>query len=355
MHHLTSFSSQSYTLYIASSAQYPYIVVVGEESAIDILAEVRRMTITLSNNDAQDQHHYLKPFTNQLDVGISRIAVQMPRNRAFPPGGEPFGDETFLAILREDTKGPLTCLNPTQAKFQYLPTVSGPRQSGTTTTTITTTSVADVDNTRSKAAVPAIQYKWTSRNNRKGRHALVVFCKASEKTEHLAVQSTATWRPVLDTLWRMLTFYPFWDISWGVAFVFTWGSALWVLNGLFVFLPFVYPASTFHDQVLIGGGVSAFIGATVFELGSVLLFLESVNEDRVGCFGWEVERVLCGGGGDLEQHGSAGSILTTTATPDLKTCRHHHQNKQSLLASSMPRDMACQGSKAGRQWSWFPS
>ena len=44
--------------------------------------------------------------------------------------------------------------------------------------------------------------------------------------------------------------------------------------------------------MLYGGGITAFIGATIFELGSVLLMLEAVNENREGCFGWVVERVM---------------------------------------------------------------
>ena len=33
---------------------------------------------------------------------------------------------------------------------------------------------------------------------------------------------------VLRTIGRMLTDYPYYDISWLVAYVFTWGSIVWV-------------------------------------------------------------------------------------------------------------------------------
>ena len=51
------------------------------------------------------------------------------------------------------------------------------------------------------------------------------------------------------------------------------------------FCPFTNPKSEFPGEVLYGGGVTAFIGATVFEIGSVLLMFEAVNENRAGCFG----------------------------------------------------------------------
>ena len=38
--------------------------------------------------------------------------------------------------------------------------------------------------------------------------------------------------------------------------------------------------------------MTAFVGATIFELGSVLLMLEAVNENRADCFGWALEEVL---------------------------------------------------------------
>jgi hypothetical protein len=58
------------------------------------------------------------------------------------------------------------------------------------------------------------------------------------------------------------------------------GSAVWVINGCFVWLPLAAPWTEFPTEYDIGGGVTAFIGATIFEIGSVLLMLEAVNENR---------------------------------------------------------------------------
>jgi len=53
-----------------------------------------------------------------------------------------------------------------------------------------------------------------------------------------------------------------------------------VINGFMVLLPLVAPWSAFPSEAELGGGVSAFIGATIFEFGSVLYMLEAVNENR---------------------------------------------------------------------------
>lgn len=39
-------------------------------------------------------------------------------------------------------------------------------------------------------------------------------------------------------------------------------------------------------NILCTGGITAFIGATIFEIGGVLLFLEAINADREQNFGW---------------------------------------------------------------------
>ena len=79
--------------------------------------------------------------------------------------------------------------------------------------------------------------------------------------------------------------YPYWDVSWLVATIFTLGSLIWVINAFFVYLPLTQPSTLFNNEILLGGGVSAFVGATIFEIGSVLLMIEALNENQAGCFG----------------------------------------------------------------------
>ena len=83
----------------------------------------------------------------------------------------------------------------------------------------------------------------------------------------------------------MMRQYPYWDVSWLVATIFTLGSVVWVINAFFSYLPLAQPSTSFHNEVLVGGGVSAFVGATIFEIGSILLMIEACNDNNTGCFG----------------------------------------------------------------------
>lgn len=281
---------------------------------------------------------------------------KMSRNHIFHHRYEPFRHQPSLILQQDKTTGPFDFLNPTLARFQptFMAEVSPNRSEDIHE--FLASSQGPVQES------PSVEFKWTSRNNRKGRHTIVVPPSSpthqDQEIKCATPECTAHWRPVAHTLWLMLTYYPVWDISWCIAFSFTLGSAIWVLNGLLVFLPFVQPSWTFHNQVLVGGGVSAFVGATVFQIGGILLLLEAVNENREGCFGWTVEQIY------QEHHGQNRPNVVYRFKPNLGACRHHHHNKKSLLgtpqsaaASPMRSDAESQvsGSKSQRSWSWCPS
>jgi len=158
----------------------------------------------------------------------------------------------------------------------------------------------------------------------------------------------------------MVVKYPVWDVSWWVAYIFTWGSIIWCINALFSFLPFVRPNDYFPTESLYGGGITAFIGATVFEVGSVFLMLEAVNEDHSGCFGWAVEQVWA-----EHEHHEKGANLRMR--PDSQACKHHHSNKRTFLSTGdtqstgKPQTIIEQKSHpaangpAERTWTWCPT
>ncbi|KAE8442812.1 hypothetical protein EG329_002845 [Mollisiaceae sp. DMI_Dod_QoI] len=140
--------------------------------------------------------------------------------------------------------------------------------------------------------------------------------------------------------------YPIYDISYLVAVIFTLGSVVWVINAFFVWLPLELPSSEFPGEIADAGGITAFIGATIFEIGSVFLMIEAVNEERADCFGWAIEEVL-------EQ----GQKLIRVS-PD--GCHHHHLNRRNLVG----KGRAVIGrkerkneptSKDARTWTWWPS
>lgn len=166
-----------------------------------------------------------------------------------------------------------------------------------------------------------IEFKWRSRDNRKGRHTLLVD-PSDSSGKYITPKPTTTLHAAGQGILRMVTQYPYWDVSYLVAIIFTLGSVVWVINAFFAWLPLVRPSTEFHNELLYGGGITAFIGATIFEIGSVLLMFEAVNENRAGCFGWALEKVLEGNGRRREK-------LRIRADKD--GCSHHHTNKHNLV------------------------
>lgn len=155
----------------------------------------------------------------------------------------------------------------------------------------------------------APSFFWRSRDHRKGRHTLLV---AQSGPGLGGPSKTATLRNTLATTSRLFTTFPYWDISWVVAVLFVIGSTVWVINGFFVFLPLVRPETEFGTEVIVGGGVTAFIGATIFIIGSWGYVLEVINEDESMCFGWAVRDVK----GKVED-GLVGRLM-----PCPEDCRH---------------------------------
>ncbi|KAF1947688.1 hypothetical protein EJ02DRAFT_449162 [Clathrospora elynae] len=242
----------------------------------------------------------------------------MKRSEAFHPAHEPLRHDPTLHIEKERVSGPLPFLNPTRARYRH-------------------------------EASPDVRFNWTSRNNRKGRHAITVPpSQTSADSKHTTPRSTSSPSSVARGIWRMLAYYPVWDISFDIAYVFTIGSVIWVINAFFVWLPLVLPDTEFGTEELYGGGITAFIGATVFECGSFLLMAEAVNANKSGCFGWAIERVLA----QEEGHVTSNS----TIRPSKSDCTHHHLNRRNLVgrghsSASKHEPQTTQG----RSWVWWPS
>ncbi|KAF2458068.1 hypothetical protein BDY21DRAFT_285362 [Lineolata rhizophorae] len=248
----------------------------------------------------------------------------MGSNTFFHEASEPLQNHAALQILPDHVTGPFSYLNPTQIRFRVPDGGPAPGQ------------VAEATEPRD-----SVTYIWSSRNNRKGRHAVVLDGQAVRDGCVEGPAPTATIRETLRGLKTMFTQFPVWDISYLVAIIFTLGSVIWVINAFFVWLPLVRPETEFPNEELTGGGVTAFVGATVFEIGSVLLLLEAINENRTGCFGWALERVLSG---DHVENGG-----TMRCLPEKTACHHHHLNRRNLMKAND------QSPKKRRTWLWWPS
>lgn len=122
-------------------------------------------------------------------------------------------------------------------------------------------------------------------------------------------------------------------------------------------IPLLHPTAAFAGESSWGGGVSAVVGATIFELGSVFLMIEAVNENRSECFGWALEHAIMlddnkrgGGGGDL--------LLRKQDSSD---CRHHHSERNAFVSGGgIDADTESEEEKQARDqkrrmWTWWPS
>jgi hypothetical protein len=200
-----------------------------------------------------------------------------------------------------------------------------------------------------------VSFLWRSRHNRKGRHTMAIAKPQPGEDDRFIVPAPTTEaRQIAKGILRMFTVFPYWDISWWIAVIFTLGSAVWVINAFFVWLPDVDPSTEFHNEVLYGGGITAFIGAIVFfETGSILLIFEAFNENSSGCFGWALEQLVSA----KHEDGKLGKIHIKL---EKRACHHHHQNRKNFVGRSScdtyPESKpANEATKDCKTWQWFPS
>ncbi|PYH47520.1 uncharacterized protein BP01DRAFT_268286, partial [Aspergillus saccharolyticus JOP 1030-1] len=165
---------------------------------------------------------------------------------------------------------------------------------------------------------------YRSRDHRKGRHALGI------AVNHNHQESTQRASKILHNLKRMLTTYPYWDLSYLVAVVFTLGSAIWIINAFFVWLPLQDPSTSFSGEEVVGGGWTAWVGAAVFEAGSVGLILEALGAVAGSASGGSAETP------EKESQGRTGEA-TLILRPSPQSCTCHHSNRKSILPSSLIR------------------
>ncbi|KAF2795923.1 integral membrane protein [Melanomma pulvis-pyrius CBS 109.77] len=272
------------------------------------------------------------------------------RSAAFHPSRQPLSHHPELELDHDRVKGPISFLNPTTAHFR--PTVKPPKHVKRPSISAIAVVPSNLSSDNHDEQPPSpIAYKWTSRNNRKGRHALSLdLTFQPREAEHLAPRITTSLRETIRGISRMFTTFPIWDISYDVATIFTLGSVVWVINAFFVFLPLVQPSTEFGKEELYGGGITAFIGATIFELGSILLMLEAVNENKKGCIGWAIEQVF--------SHNTENGLGTGHFQASKLTCTHHHFNKGNLVGKGLnptTSSSTSTSSSDSRSWVWFPS
>lgn len=259
------------------------------------------------------------------------------RHSQFQTGRKPQGHHGFK-LDETHVTGPVSFLNPTSARYEPIQHLADTR------------------------APPQIERLWRSRDNRKGRHAIRIDTKALPHEMGLIVPPVTHSIPAIAKIFlRMVTYVSYWDVSYLVAMNFTIGSAIFIANGFFVWLPLVDNKTEFHGEITVAGGWTGFVGATIFELGGVLLVLEAFNTNHTGCFGWALETVLEKAIEDgVPQH------AMNEIKPTVSRCEHHHANRKSFLgeehyhtndnAHSQRDDSGyVTPSTDGRSFRWIPS
>ncbi|CAK5272160.1 unnamed protein product [Mycena citricolor] len=146
--------------------------------------------------------------------------------------------------------------------------------------------------------------RWTSRDHRKNRHVV----SNPRSGQPRQAKDDGMW-----TKFARMRRVEYWNISWWVAMAFTSGSIVWVINGFIVFLPFV---NSHVGKDMVGGGWSAWIGATIFEFGGILAMWEAWNRGDSSDFGWGVDQMLQTA--DLKRPGSLRSDHGEPPMPEKK-------------------------------------
>ncbi|KAJ5385387.1 hypothetical protein N7517_003298 [Penicillium concentricum] len=262
----------------------------------------------------------------------------MTRHSHFQTGRRPRGYPGFRLDETRVT-GPISFLNPTAAHYQ------------------------PIQHPEEARPPPQIERLWRSRDNRKGRHAIRVDTEAlPHETGVTPPQLTRSFSAVAKIFLQMVTYVPYWDVSYLVAMSFTIGSAVFIVNGFFVWLPLADKKTEFRGEIEVAGGWTGFVGATIFEIGGILLMLEAFNTNHTGCFGWALETVV-----EKSIEGGIPHHAMKELKPKVSQCEHHQANRKSFLREKhhhhaidnvqSHRDETgyVTSSTEGRTFRWIPS
>ncbi|PNS19333.1 hypothetical protein CAC42_2510 [Sphaceloma murrayae] len=191
-----------------------------------------------------------------------------------------------------------------------------------------------------------IALKVTPRDNRKGRHTLLVLpgteLDVEEATQERAAIMNAMAEvkeearkdsiagPVIGpgTIMRFQT--PPAVTSWRrilqvIQMMFCVHQPLYdVLNGFFLILPVIDPGHAFKGESKYGGGITGFTASALFLLVSVLAYLEAINAPNDPCCAYSLSS---------EEIRSTGEVFVNI-TPNISECHHHHQNRTDLLVAN---------------------
>ena len=128
----------------------------------------------------------------------------MTRNTTFQPETEPFRYHRALQLNERTIQGPIPFLNPTHAHYDP--------SHGEDTHAVSGYSQAQQDRPTQDADAPSFGLKWTSRNSRKGRHALIYDEPKCGTAAASSPVPTNTLTETLRGVRRMFSYFPYWFV-----------------------------------------------------------------------------------------------------------------------------------------------
>lgn len=136
---------------------------------------------------------------------------------------------------------------------------------------------------------------------------------------------------VLQNFWIMLTTFPYWNMAFWSGWCYSIGSALFVIDGAWAWVPLGWPDTEFSGEEKYGVPLLFFFGACLYQVGGVMAYLEAVND---GCFAGSAMKRLLQGHQDLEKelldaklHVFFGHLIP----------HHHHDDDEGREASVTPQ------------------
>jgi hypothetical protein len=121
---------------------------------------------------------------------------------------------------------------------------------------------------------------WRSRDNRKGRNSVVI-PRTSMAYPNLPSKNrpvySSSFKGVGRNLFRMAFSFPYWDMAFWSGWSYTWGSVLFVMDGVWAWGPVGWDVEWKPEQDYVIG-IFFFVGALLYQVGAVMAYLEAVND-----------------------------------------------------------------------------
>lgn len=133
-----------------------------------------------------------------------------------------------------------------------------------------------------------LEVMWRSRDNRKGSVAVPVSPRGGSITMRMIFSS----KDIGKGLKNMFTTFPYWDMSFWSGWSYSIGSALFVVDGFWAWLPVGWPGTEFSGESKYGVPLVFFFGALFYQLGAVMAYLEAINDGSFA--GSAMKRLLLG-------------------------------------------------------------